>query len=123
VRTAHEDHYPRRRPAGRRDQHQSQTAPLGFEQSVYVTCREAQAMNVEARKSLAVFLAEHSALNRGVHLPDGERGAYLALLVRGGCTLGARRLSFHRDQSRDRGKKEKLPKLNREVTCVDGSVS
>jgi hypothetical protein len=66
---------------------QAQTAPLNFEQSVYVTCRDAQAMNAEARRSLAVFLAEHSARYRGVMLPDGEHGAHLALLVRGGCTL------------------------------------
>ena len=66
---------------------EAQNAPLNFDQAAYVTCREAQAMNVEARKSLAVFLAEHSARYRGVAIPDDERGGQLALLVRGGCTL------------------------------------
>lgn len=66
---------------------QAQTAPLSFDQAAYVTCREAHAMNPEARKALAVFLAEHSARVRGVMIPDGEQGAQLAHLVRGGCTL------------------------------------
>ena len=48
--------------------------PLNFEQAAYITCREAQAMNVEARKSLAIYLAEHSARYRGVAIPDDERG-------------------------------------------------
>lgn len=61
--------------------------PLNFDQAAYITCREAHAMNPEARKALAVFLAEHSARVRGVMIPDGEQGAQLAHLVRGGCTL------------------------------------
>ncbi len=65
----------------------AQTAPLTFDQAAYVTCREAHAMNPEARKALAIFLAEHSARVRGVMIPDGEQGAQLAHLVRGGCTL------------------------------------
>jgi len=44
-------------------------------------------MNVDARKSLAIFLAEHSARYRGVSIPGDERGGQLAMLVRGGCTL------------------------------------
>ncbi len=63
------------------------TAPLSFDTAAYVTCREAHAMNPEARKALAIFLAEHSARVRGVMIPDGEQGAQLAHLVRGGCTL------------------------------------
>ena len=39
------------------------------------------------RKALAIFLADHSARVRGVVIPDGEQGAQLAHLVRGGCTL------------------------------------
>jgi hypothetical protein len=66
---------------------QTPTAPLNFEQAAYITCREAHAMNPEARKTLAVFLAEHSARQRGVMIPDGEQGAQLAHLIRGGCTL------------------------------------
>jgi hypothetical protein len=65
----------------------AQMAPLNFDQVAYVTCREAQAMQPEARKALAVFLAEHAARHRGVMVPDDERGAQLAHLVRGGCTL------------------------------------
>lgn len=66
---------------------QAQMPPLNFDQAAYITCREAHAMNPEARKALAVFLAEHSARVRGVVIPDGEQGAQLAHLVRGGCTL------------------------------------
>ena len=66
---------------------QAQVPPTNFDQAAYITCREAQNMQPEARKALAVFLAEHSARYRGVILPDGEQGAQLALLVRGGCTL------------------------------------
>jgi hypothetical protein len=61
--------------------------PLNFDQAAYITCREAHAMNPDARKALAIFLAEHSARVRGVMIPDGEQGAQLAHLVRGGCTL------------------------------------
>jgi len=66
---------------------QSQVPPTSFDQAAYVTCREAQSMQPEARKTLAIFLAEHSARYRGVIIPDGDQGAQLALLVRGGCTL------------------------------------
>ena len=65
----------------------AQTPPLTFDQAAYVTCREAQNMQPDARKALAVFLAEHAARRRGVAIPDNELGAQLALLVRGGCTL------------------------------------
>ena len=65
----------------------AQNPPLNFDQAAYITCREAHAMNPEARKALAIFLAEHSARVRGVIVPDGEQGAQLAHLVRGGCTL------------------------------------
>jgi hypothetical protein len=65
----------------------AQTAPLTFDQAAYVTCREAQAMPPEPRKALAVFLANHAASHHGVVVPDDDRGAQLAHLVRGGCTL------------------------------------
>jgi hypothetical protein len=61
--------------------------PLNFDQAAYTTCREAQAMQSEPRKMLALYLAEHVARHRGVAIPDGEPGVQLALLVRGGCTL------------------------------------
>lgn len=66
---------------------QAQMPALNFDQAAYVTCKEAHAMNPEARKALAVFLADHSARMRGVVIPDGDLGAHLAHLVRGGCTL------------------------------------
>jgi len=61
--------------------------PLNFDQAAYITCKEAHAMNAEARKALAVYLAEHAARYRGVMVPDGPMGTHLAHLVRGGCTL------------------------------------
>ena len=66
---------------------QAQSPPITFAQAAYVTCREAQNMQPEPRKALAVFLAEHAARRRGVAIPDNELGAQLAHLVRGGCTL------------------------------------
>ena len=62
-------------------------APTYFERAAYVTCREAQGMQPDARRALAVYLAEHSAQFRGATIPNDERGAQLAHLVRGGCTL------------------------------------
>ena len=66
---------------------QAPAPALNFDQAAYVTCREAQAMQPEARKALAIFLAQHAARYRGIVVPDDERGASLARLIRGGCTL------------------------------------
>ena len=66
---------------------QAQMAQLTFDQAAYVTCRDAQNMQPEPRKALAIFLADHAARHRGVVIPDNELGAQLAHLVRGGCTL------------------------------------
>ena len=66
---------------------QAQTPSLQFDQAAYVTCREAHAMTPDSRRTLAVFLAEHSARRYGVAIPYDTRGTQLALLVRGGCTL------------------------------------
>jgi hypothetical protein len=66
---------------------QAQVAPTNFDQAAYITCREAQAMQPAVRRQLAVYLADHAARHRGVAVPDDERGAQLAHLVRGGCTL------------------------------------
>jgi len=68
-------------PAGK------QTVALVFEKAAYITCREAQGLPIDARRELAIFLAEHSARFHGVTIPDDDRGGQLALLVRGGCTL------------------------------------
>lgn len=66
---------------------QAQVPALNFDQGAYVTCREAQAMQPESRRMLAVYLADHAARRRGVTIPENEQGAQLAHLVRGGCTL------------------------------------
>jgi hypothetical protein len=65
----------------------AQTANLTFDRAAYVTCREAHTMPPDQRIALAVFLADHAARHRGVTIPDGEMGAHLGSLVRGGCTL------------------------------------
>ncbi|MBV8190943.1 MAG: hypothetical protein JOY64_22450 [Alphaproteobacteria bacterium] len=70
---------------------QAQTATsaptLTFERAVFITCREAHAMQSEARKAIAYYLAEYSARYRGVTIPEDSRGAQIGYLVRGGCTL------------------------------------
>lgn len=65
----------------------AQTTSFTFERAAYVTCREAQALQPDARRALAVFLVDHSARKHGVAVPDGDIGAQLGHLVRGGCTL------------------------------------
>ena len=66
---------------------EAQAPALNFDQAAYITCKEAHAMNPEARKALAVYLADHAARYRGVVIPDGPMGQQLGHLVRGGCTL------------------------------------
>ena len=66
---------------------QAQMPPTNFDQAAYITCKEAHAMQPEARKTLAIFLAEHASRYHGVTIPDGLEGAQIAYLVRGGCTL------------------------------------
>jgi hypothetical protein len=65
---------------------QAQTS-MTFEQAAYTTCREAQALQPDARRALAIFLADHVARRRGVVIPEGESGSQIGYLVRGGCTL------------------------------------
>ena len=65
----------------------AQTATLTFDQAANVTSREAHIMPPNQRIALSVFLANHAARQRGVTIPDGDQGAQLASLVRGGCTL------------------------------------
>jgi hypothetical protein len=61
--------------------------PTTFDQAAYLTCREAHIMPPDQRRQVAIMLAEHAARYRGVTIPDDQRGAQLAHLVRGGCTL------------------------------------
>lgn len=89
---------------------QAQTAPLNFEQAAYITCREAHAMNADARRSLAVYLAEHSARYRGVVIPDDQRGGELGMLVKGGCTLAPDAYLFTVIDRAILAEKDKLPK-------------
>lgn len=65
----------------------AQSGQLTFDRAAYVTCREAQAMQPDARRQLAVFLAQHAARYRGIALPTDERSGQLGMLVRSGCTL------------------------------------
>jgi hypothetical protein len=88
---------------------QAQT-PISFEQAAFITCRDAQAMQPEQRKQVALFLAEHSARYRGVSIPDDQRGAQLALLVRGGCTLAPDAYLFTMIDRAILAEKDKLPK-------------
>ncbi|CAN5167711.1 hypothetical protein BH10PSE6_BH10PSE6_25650 [soil metagenome] len=89
---------------------QAQTAPLNFDQAAYITCREAHAMTPDARTSLAISLAEHSARTRGVVIPHGDHGAHVALLVRGGCTLSPDAYLFTVIDRAIVAEKDKLPK-------------
>ena len=59
-----------------------------FDQAVFYSCDEAQAMTPQARRALAEMLAERSAIYRGVAwpLPD-QLGDDAGLLVRGICTM------------------------------------
>ena len=67
-------------------------------------------MQPDARKALAISLAEHSARTRGVIVPDDQRGAQLALLVRGGCTLSPDAYLFTVIDRAILAEKDKLPK-------------
>lgn len=88
----------------------AQAPRLSFDQAVYMTCRDAQVMQPEERKQLAIFLAEHSARYRGVSLPQDERGGQLAMLVRGGCTLAPDAYLFTVIDRAILAEKDKLPK-------------
>jgi hypothetical protein len=89
---------------------QAQVAPTNFDQAAYVTCREANAMQPEARKQLAMSLAEHSARHRGVVIPSDERGTQLAYLVRSGCTLAPDAYLFSVIDRAILAERDKLPK-------------
>jgi hypothetical protein len=65
----------------------AQAQSMTFDQAAYVTCKEAQALAPDARKALALYLADHAARHRGVTMPTDARGTQIAYLVRGGCTL------------------------------------
>ena len=66
---------------------EAQVPSFTFDRAAYITCREAHVLQPQARQALAVYLADHAARHHGVVIPEGEQGAQLAYLVRGGCTL------------------------------------
>lgn len=88
----------------------AQMPPLNFDQAAYITCKEAHAMNPEARKALGVYLAEHVSRHRGVTIPDGPQGTQIGLLVRGGCTLAPDAYLFTVIDRAVLAEKDKLPK-------------
>jgi hypothetical protein len=88
----------------------AQAPPTYFDRAAYVTCREAQAMSPDARKTLAVFLAEHAAQHRGLAVPNDDRGAQIAYLVRGGCTLAPDAYLFTVIDRAIQAESAKLPK-------------
>ena len=88
----------------------AQTPPTYFDRAAYVTCREAQAMSPDARKTLAGYLAEHAAQFRGLTVPNDDRGAQIAYLVRGGCTLAPDAYLFTVIDRAIQAESAKLPK-------------
>ena len=81
-----------------------------FDDAAYVTCREAYAMQPQARIELANFLAEQSARRHGVVIPEDSRGGELGLLVRGGCTLAPDAYLFTVIDRAIIAQQDKLPK-------------
>ena len=88
----------------------AQAATWKFDDAAFVTCREAHAMQPQARVDLAMFLAEISAKRHGVVVPDDTRGGELGLLVRGGCTLSPDAYLFTVIDRAIIAQQDKLPK-------------
>ena len=67
----------------------AQEAPMPpFEELVFLSCSEAQAMEPTERVAIARFLADRAAVHYGIALPDDEAaGRELGILVRGACTM------------------------------------
>lgn len=65
-----------------------QPLPVPFEQAVYVTCVEAEAMDRATRVALVLSLAEHAGNRFGVRFRDEEKlDRELAAMIRAGCTM------------------------------------
>jgi hypothetical protein len=59
-----------------------------FDEAVYVTCREAEAMDKEQRVDLVMNLADHAAEHHGIRFRDDEKTEQrLAGMIRAGCTM------------------------------------
>lgn len=72
----------------------AQQGPMPFEQAVYLSCKEADAMPAAQRVLLVRQLAEHSGRHHGVHFPDDDNvvgndkvDQELASMIRAGCTM------------------------------------
>jgi hypothetical protein len=66
-----------------------------FEELVYLSCSDAQAMEPAERVAVARHLAERAAAHYGIALADNEAvGRELGILVRGGCTMFPQALLF-----------------------------
>ena len=66
-----------------------------FEELVFLSCSEAQAMEPAERVEIARFLADRAAAHYGIALDDNEAvGRELGILVRGGCTMFPQALLF-----------------------------
>jgi len=66
-----------------------------FEELVYLSCSDAQAMEPAERVAVARFLANRAATHYGIALPDDEAvGRELGTLVRGACTMFPQALLF-----------------------------
>jgi hypothetical protein len=66
-----------------------------FEELIFLSCSEAQAMEPTERVAIARSLANRAAAHYGIALPDDEAvGRELGALVRGGCTMFPQALLF-----------------------------
>jgi hypothetical protein len=71
----------------------AQQSPMPpFEELVYLSCSEAQAMEPTERVAVASSLADRATAHYGIALADNEAaGRELGILVRRGCTMFPRR--------------------------------
>jgi hypothetical protein len=66
----------------------AQQPPVPFEQAVYTTCLEAEAMDRAPRVALVLSLAEHAGNHFGVRFRDEDKlDRELAAMIRAGCTM------------------------------------
>ena len=66
-----------------------------FEELVFLSCSDAQAMEPTERVAVARYLADRAAAHYGIALADNEAvGRELGVLVRGGCTMFPQALLF-----------------------------
>ena len=66
-----------------------------FEELVYLSCNEAQAVEPSERVAVARFLTNRAAAHCGIALADNEAvGRELGSLVPGGCTMFPQALLF-----------------------------